>query len=400
MSNVKIYFFWVIAWFTILFIASIPFTYHIIPPIHKVTLFILTPCVKWMGVILFQEQETVILSDSRGLYIAVFLLFLISIITAFITLLWDREKTYYAKLKYLFHSIISYYLSLQLFKYGVDKLFKHQFYLPEPNLLFTPMGQLSKDILFWSTMGTSYSYSLFSGIIEIIPAFLLLYKRTRLLGALLAFGVLLNVIMINIGFNISVKVYSTFLLFISVIIIYPNYKNLIAFFWQHKIVQPNLWSTKMDKSRFYAIGKSLIITLIFFESLFIYAKTNNYNDDKAKRPYLHGAYQIENVKGDRFLDKDIGNLKRLFVHRGGYLIIQDKEDKMHDYKMEMDKISQKIRVTDHNQKMYEFVYEQTNDTLKFLEKRGAETVLKMTTIHWKKLPLLHQSTYWTVEEFE
>ena len=42
-------------------------------------------------------------------------------------------------------------------------------------------------------MGTSRIYNIFMGIIEIIPAVLLLHKRTRFLGGLIAFVVLTNV---------------------------------------------------------------------------------------------------------------------------------------------------------------------------------------------------------------
>ena len=113
---------------------------------------------------------------------------------------------------YWTHVLVSNMLAFFLLRYGFDKLFKHQFYLPEPNTLYTPVGLLSKDILFWTSMGTSHSYNVFMGLIEIIPAFLLFFKRTRMLGGLISFAVLLNVLMINIGFDITVKILSSFLL--------------------------------------------------------------------------------------------------------------------------------------------------------------------------------------------
>jgi len=37
-----------------------------------------------------------------------------------------------------------------LLNYGTDKLFLEQFYKPDANILFTPLGFLDSDILFWS----------------------------------------------------------------------------------------------------------------------------------------------------------------------------------------------------------------------------------------------------------
>ncbi len=87
----------------------------------------------------------------------------------------------------------------------------------------------------------------------------------------------------------------------------------------------------------YALAKSAITGLIVFESLFIYFKTGNFNDDVAPRPFLHGAYQVE------FFIKDSDTLpplltdnlmfKRIFMHRQGYFIIQNMNDELQDYKL-------------------------------------------------------------------
>src|SRR5205085_9499653 len=115
----------------------------------------------------------------------------------------------------IIYQLFIYYLCLQLLKYGVDKIFKNQFYLPEPNTLFTPAGMLDKDILYWSTMGTSYGYNIFLGSLEIAAALFILIKRTRLIGLLLSLGILINVTEVNFGFDISVKLFSLFLLFFN-----------------------------------------------------------------------------------------------------------------------------------------------------------------------------------------
>lgn len=115
-------------------------------------------------------------SDSLSMYLLIAFLFILAIGLSFF-----RFQKKYAQ---IIESIFPVYLALILFKYGFDKVFKAQFYLPEPNILFTRFGDLDKDILFWSTMGTSYSYSIILGFIEIGVALLLLISRTKKIGAI------------------------------------------------------------------------------------------------------------------------------------------------------------------------------------------------------------------------
>ncbi|WP_435522525.1 hypothetical protein [Chryseobacterium indoltheticum] len=98
-----------------------------------------------------------------------------------------------------------FYISIVLIKYGFDKIFQTQFPEPEPNILFTRFGNLDKDILFWSTIGTSKIYNIIMGSIELFSGILLWFRRSRFLGLLLAIICLAQIFIINISFDISVK---------------------------------------------------------------------------------------------------------------------------------------------------------------------------------------------------
>ncbi|MBL0144471.1 MAG: hypothetical protein IPP48_00540 [Chitinophagaceae bacterium] len=111
------------------------------------------------------------------MYILFFILLLLgAVITIFLTSL---KQLYKRNLKiYNFCTTACYhYLIIILLKYGLDKIFKTQFYLPEPNTLFTTVGHLDKDILFWSTMGSSHLYNTITGCIEILAAVLLFLNQ-------------------------------------------------------------------------------------------------------------------------------------------------------------------------------------------------------------------------------
>ena len=102
---------------------------------------------------------------------------------------------------------------------------------------------------------------------EIIPALLLFFRRTSALGALLAIAVLLNVLILNIGYDVSLKLILFHLLIFAVYVLAPNIKKLFSFFVlnqniQLAKVQPVIIDKK--KKRQYLILKLCLIVFIVF----------------------------------------------------------------------------------------------------------------------------------------
>lgn len=293
--------------------------------------------------------------------------------------------------------LITYYLSWVLLKYGLDKLFKAQFYSPEPNILFSKVGDLDKDMLFWTSMGSSYTYSVITGVFEIIPAILLLFKKTRNLGVLIAIGVFVNVFALNIGFDISVKFFVSFLMLMSCFLAYPFVYNL----WLFLSNQPfqNISSSKQTIENFKPKKwlKAFLIVGICFESLYPFIKTGNFNDDLAARPIYHDAYQVESViLGTDTLSAQSANLKRIFVHRDNYLIFQDTNDQFEDFYFELNASNTRMKVLDYNQhiKNYSISF---NQKTKILTLKSDQQQIICKALAWKKMALLQPLFHWTVD---
>jgi len=243
-------------------------------------------------------------------------------------------------------SLLYWYLSLQLMRYGANKLFKHQFYLPEPNTLFTRVGNLDRDILYWTSMGTSYEYNVFMGIVEILPAVLLLIPRFRFIGLLVSVGVFTNVLAVNIGFDITVKCFSGFLLFLSVIGLLP-YKNKIkCLFGYHpeEMESQQLKSANSTGSLLKRFISVFGVLFILAETLYPYIQTGNFNDDKDPRPFLHGAYKsVEPITYPK-------QLAYVFIHRRGYLIFQNASEVQTDYQLQLFPKQHLLMLTDYKQR--------------------------------------------------
>jgi hypothetical protein len=395
-----------VAVFVLLFINSFSFPHRYIPDIGKYTSYIFEAMVVWCAeniLALKQPYTSALISDSTGMYLNTIILLFISLIICLLWTLLEKKGLNYNMLFYWFRTGISYYLAMQLFAYGFSKIFKWQFYLPEPNILFTYLGDVPRDLLFWSSMGSSRPYTMFTGFAEVSIALLLLFRRTRLLGGLLAAGILTNVLMINLCFDISVKLYSAFLLLLSLIIAAPEAKRLWDFFIWNKPSQAFLWEPTYEtrKHRLYLSGKTFIILFILADALAGYVAANNFNDDKAERPKMHGAYSVNTfVKNQDTLKPlmtDTLRWKRIFVHRRDYLIIQGMDDRMEDYSINYDTIHRELIIEDYNSNVITLKYSHPNDSTLLLNgnMNGNTLEVSLKKINLSQLPLLQNEFHWT-----
>ncbi|MCD0477613.1 hypothetical protein LPB90_04060 [Chryseobacterium sp. LC2016-29] len=204
------------------------------------------------------------------------------------------------------------YISVILIKYGVDKIFKTQFSEPESNILFTRFGNLDKDILFWSTMGTSKIYNIIIGSIELFSGALLLFKRSRFLGSLLAIISFSQILIINISFDISVKLFSLILLLMSLFLVRKSEWRLIL-----KIIRiPK--KTFFDQTSFLpykTFFKILILGTVFIKIGIPYFNNDFDAENKDNSFNLTGAYQVTSSKSP---------YQYLLFHKDQYLIFMEK----------------------------------------------------------------------------
>lgn len=227
-------------------------------------------------------------------YVDIFVFLTIAVI---ITIVWtalDKRKNYSTLLKYL-HSSARYYIAFVLLSYGLWKITWLQMPPPWPSWLVVPLGELRPSILFWNFMGASKSYQFFSGLMEILPAVLLLFRRTSTLGALIAIGTLLNVLMLNIGYEVAVIPFIIHLILFALLIVSPDLKRLYAIFIAHKTallpVMPRAFRPNAYKWISYGVKLTIIIYVMIVD-------ISEINEVSAQRYgnlafySLHGIYNI------------------------------------------------------------------------------------------------------------
>ena len=102
---------------------------------------------------------------------------------------------------------LRFYVCLKIGIYAVGKMAGGQFFakgkLPT-ELAAKPLQEVVGFELAWTFFGYSYEYVLFIGISQLIGGLLLLWDKTKLLGVAILIPILLNIIVVDIFFKISV----------------------------------------------------------------------------------------------------------------------------------------------------------------------------------------------------
>lgn len=341
-----------------------------------------------------------LISDSTGLYVHALLVLFYALVIATVWSLADRKRRSYHQLYYCLHVFIRYYLALQLLTYGFSKLFRWQFYLPEPNTLFTKVGDTYKDLLYWTSMGSAGGYSIFLGITEVLAALLLLWRRTSIAGALLSVGICINIVAVNFAFDVSVKLYALVLLLLSVLLLLPVVRMLFRFFFLQQQVRLQLpvWPITSAKQRWVKYGlQILLISVLLTDALYPYVSSGNYNDETAARPLFHGAYQVQDTAAANPF-----SWKRVFIHRQGYLITENAGEQMKDYELKYDTLQHRFLLNDYEQhKNYVLSYRVSGDSTLSLNGRwGSDSVLVfLRQIDLSGLPLMQREFHWTIDNY-
>jgi hypothetical protein len=390
--------------FALLCIIFIPFPFNITKLQLPVTDLIFGKLIGFISKNVFSItlNNSKVYSDTVAMYILVLLLFILAVVITVILLLNKKWQLYKSKVTAILYQFVVYYLALQLLKYGADKIFKNQFYIPEPNTLFTTVGNLEKDMLYWSAMGSSYSYNIFLGALEILAAVFILFKRTRLMGLLLSLGILVNVVAVNFGFNISVKLFSLLLLYLNIFLLLPYRKRLYQLLFLKLTVTPEAATTIVFKKTFLIFFMQWLATgVILLEVFYPFIRTGNFNGDTIQRPYLHGAYVVTKcIEGKDTLTAASSPVKRFFIHKDSYIIFQDQQEQMKDYKLQYGKTSTTFILTDYQFKQTRLAFNyQPGDSILTLQyfNNGKENKLVGKATDWRKLPVLKKEFYWTVD---
>ena len=235
--------------------------------------------------------------DTSYGWTMLWLLLSVAIIGSILWSLLDFKRNNYNRLGYWFRIVVRYFVIMNCFGYGIIKLFGLQMTFPTLSQLATPLGDLLPMRFSWMFMGYSFSYQAFSGALEVLAGLLLLFRRTSTFGALMAAGVFTNVMMLNMSYDIPVKLFSTHIVVMCIILLAYDYKRIFSFAYNGAAVPGNLYQVSFSK-KWMRILK-LILKLAFILVIVIlpisdsWTRYKEINTRKEIKPIKEGIYEVK-----------------------------------------------------------------------------------------------------------
>jgi hypothetical protein len=199
--------------------------------------------------------------------------------------------------------LLRYRLGITMIAYGFDKVIPLQFPAPTLIRLTERVGDMSPMGILWTFMGTSPFYGAFGGLAEVVGGLLVFFRPTKTLGALVLLGVMVNVLMLNLCFDVPVKLFASHLLLMSLILIAPDAWRLAQVLVlnqtvERRILPPPFRSRKLHLAR-YTLKPLLIAVLV---ATTINANLARSAQALAAKPLVPfgGAYDVMHLSlGDR-----------------------------------------------------------------------------------------------------
>src|SRR5262245_649493 len=163
-------------------------------------------------------------------------LFLVVLLASLATVAWsllDRRRTSYTTLHKWFRLVLRFAVSAQMIYFGMVKVIPTQFPAPSLVTLVAPVGNLSLQGFLWTSIGVSTPSQVFTGIVAVLGGLLWLVPRTTLLGATLCLASMGQVFVLNMTYDVGVKILSFQLVLMSLFLMAPDFSRLASVFWRH-----------------------------------------------------------------------------------------------------------------------------------------------------------------------
>jgi uncharacterized membrane protein YphA (DoxX/SURF4 family) len=267
------------------------------------------------------------------------------------TILWsvlDRKRLHYKKLYAWLRLLLRFTLATAMITYGLVKVIPNQMPSPRSFTLLQRVGQLTPMRLLWTLMGASPAFQTFTGLAELLAGILLLVPRTVLLGSLICVADMTMVFMMNMGYDVPVKIMSFHYLIMGVLLVAPDLRRLADLFLFNRPVEaaeirPLFTRKRLDQAvqiLFIGFGLYMIGTNII-EGI------ERYSDRNPPQPPLYGIWSVEEMAID---GKDVplataDRWRWMTLERPGEMRLELATGTRENYMMKLDAAAKRMTLT-------------------------------------------------------
>jgi uncharacterized membrane protein YphA (DoxX/SURF4 family) len=320
--------------------------------------------------------------DTTYAYVQVLCYLVIAALATMIWSLLDRRRCSYEWLHKWFTVYLRLYLATVMIPYGVAKLVPAQFPPPSLSKLLETYGESSPMGLMWTFMGASRLYSFFGGATEVLAGLLLVVPWLATLGALVCIGIISNVLMLNLGYDIPVKLVSIHLILIAGWVVVPDLKRLADFFVLNRRVEPApahpLFRRRWLNGVAIALQVAFGVVLLTYNLYHTGRRTEQAIQTRGTVP-LYGIWSVDEFKIDGAvrppLLTDPTRWHRIIIESAGDAAVQPMSGPVEYRYLQVDERNHRFTLTRYGSQQAKFTYESPQpDVLILTGKIGEQPV--------------------------
>ncbi len=231
---------------------------------------------------------------------------------------WHKKIPHAWRIQPMLIGFLRLFLAWIMLEYGGGKVIPLQFPQLTANMESTFL-EMPPQRVAWTFFGYSNGYQMFLGWVETIPAFLLLFRRTYLFGAMLMVPVLVNVVAVNIFFDVCVKVNSSIYLCIAIFLLMNEHWRLVPVFFTGKAVPPVARTVLFENPKAHRLAgvlTGLLIVAILGLVAKHYWKGYHFNLTQYAKSPVYGVWlvnKMECLRDTAFVD--VPPTDSLFIDR-------------------------------------------------------------------------------------
>jgi uncharacterized membrane protein YphA (DoxX/SURF4 family) len=213
----------------------------------------------------------------------------------------DRRRREYQALHKWFTVFLRFAVGSQMLIYGMAKLVPMQMPYPSLTRLMEPFGNFSPMGVLWYSIGASPGYEMFAGSAEVFGGVLLFFPRTAMFGAMVCLADTIEVFMLNMTYDVPVKLFAFHLILMSVVLLTPELGRVARFFFSKESVGPSqrqdLFRSLRANRIAFAVQALFGIGLVGMNGYGSWQGWHQYGGGAPKSP-LYGIWNIDQASSD------------------------------------------------------------------------------------------------------
>jgi uncharacterized membrane protein YphA (DoxX/SURF4 family) len=346
--------------------------------------------------------------DKTFDWVLTFCVLVLAILTTAVWSVLDRKRANYAALDRWFRVFIRFALASEMFVYGMSKIVPLQMPFPFLARLVEPFGNFSPMGVLWYSIGASPAYEIFAGCAEVLAGILLVIPRTTTVGALVCLADAVEVFMLNMAYDVPVKLYSFHLILMAIFLLAPDLPRLADFFFRHRPVEASAEPPLFPSRRANHIAAAV---QILFGACLLGA--NAYNSwtgwhtygRGAPKPPLYGIWNVDQVSVDGEIRPplltDHDRWRRAIFDRSDSVALQRMDDSFVYYHAAINLKDRSISLSKGGDKNWKakWAFERVNpDQLILNGDMDAHKIqMRLSLVDWNQFLLVNRGFHWIQE---